>query len=383
MNSVDNSETTQQIDCELPATEMAASMKLGQDSDQDGRHILMNTREANTAPRRTTSPEAGIEELMDDIAATCSRPTLVGCVTQRASSQASTCSSGYSQATECPQSACMTDTDMKYLGNSYSFILKTRQSSQKLPDLDGGNSFEMDLGSFTSNNDARIQKVHVREDFNKNQIFTLSFNPSTNNCERCWGGAHTAFGKGGGNTPVALIMADQHFPPILPARGEGGCLFVVRLEHALLWELVDTLLEMARDLDFPNGSTILLGSVSHLATLGQQSNAERVTAEAGRLAAGLGGRVTVLPAPLVAWAGCNVPMVIRGLFDFNSWLCSLQGFPIAESAAAATSDLFLGGVASHNQNLTLFSVLRPPLHSVEKKQSGSLDPLTCHRAWGR
>ncbi len=90
MNSVDNSETTQQIDCELPATETAASMKLGQDSDQDKRHILMNTREANTAPRRTTSPEAGIEELMDDIAATCSQPTLAGCVTQRARSQAST-----------------------------------------------------------------------------------------------------------------------------------------------------------------------------------------------------------------------------------------------------------------------------------------------------
>jgi hypothetical protein len=94
---------------------------------------------------------------------------------------------------------------------------------------------------------------------------------------------------------------------------------------------VDTLLEMARELDFPNGNTILLSSISHLATLGQQAYAERVAAEAGRLAAGLGGSVTVLPAPLVTWAGCAVPMVVRGLFDFNSWLCSLQGFPLAES----------------------------------------------------
>jgi hypothetical protein len=128
------------------------------------------------------------------------------------------------------------------------------------------------------------------------------------------------------------------------SRGEGGCFFIVRLEHGLLDELVNSFMEMVEGGVVPNRSTILLGSVSHLAFIGAQSYTEHVTTETSCLAAGLGGQVSVLPLPLVAWVGCNDPCVTRGLFDFNRWLGSLPEFPQAGTAAAPTSDLIQGGV---------------------------------------
>ncbi len=77
-------------------------------------------------------------------------------------------------------------------------------------------------------------------------------------------------GEGDSFPPVAVVLSDQHFPSILPSRGAGGCIFVVRIEHGRLDKLVNTFLEFARGGGVSNGSTLLLGSVRHLAISGQQ-----------------------------------------------------------------------------------------------------------------
>jgi hypothetical protein len=154
---------------------------------------------------------------------------------------------------------------------------------------------------------------------------------------------------------VAIALTNQHFPPILPPRGEGSCIFIIRLEHGLLDELVNSFLEMVEGGRVPNGSAMV--SVSHLAFIRTQSYTERVAAETSHHAAGLGGHVLVLPMSLVAWAGCNDLCVTRGLFDFNQWLGSFPGFSLG-AAAAATSVLFQGRVGGlQPQYETVLSVL--------------------------
>ncbi len=73
---------------------------------------------------------------------------------------------------------------IKLLGNSNKFILRSRQSKQGLPDLDGGNPQSTDVGSFVSQNDERIKRIHFREDFSQNQFFTTGAPASVTNLRR-------------------------------------------------------------------------------------------------------------------------------------------------------------------------------------------------------
>jgi hypothetical protein len=62
----------------------------------------------------------------------------------------------------------------------------------------------------------------------------------------------------------------------------------------------------------PKGSTVLILSVTSLAVSGQAGYADRVTAEAIRLSEGLGGDMTVVPAPPILWGGgCDDPGTVR------------------------------------------------------------------------
>jgi hypothetical protein len=78
--------------------------------------------------------------------------------------------------------------------------------------------------------------------------------------------------------------------------------------------------------------------------LGQQDYVTRVSPGAFRLAAGLCCQVNAQPAPLMGWAGCKDPCVIRGIFEVIHWLESLPGSALTGTAAISTSDLFLSEV---------------------------------------
>jgi hypothetical protein len=66
--------------------------------------------------------------------------------------------------------------------------------------------------------------------------------------------------------PVAVVVCDQNFPPILPAK-EGKCLVIIRVEDGRLFELERAFKDVfishcAPHGKLPLGSIVLVGSLS-------------------------------------------------------------------------------------------------------------------------
>ena len=77
----------------------------------------------------------------------------------------------------------------------------------------------------------------------------------------------------GGGHPVCVVLADHNFSPFVPpGRGET-CMLVVRAEDGMLGDMEGIFRDVFRDHirpegALPQGSVILVGSVSHLSLLG-------------------------------------------------------------------------------------------------------------------
>ncbi len=57
-------------------------------------------------------------------------------------------------------------------------------------------------------------------------------------CSTCLNGPHDAWiGREG--QPIVLAAGDQHFPPNLPAKGDGECIRILRVENRSLAEITD------------------------------------------------------------------------------------------------------------------------------------------------
>jgi hypothetical protein len=105
--------------------------------------------------------------------------------------------------------------------------------------------------------------------------------------------------------PVALVLCDQNFPPILPTT-DGKCIFVVRVEEGRLFELEKTFAEILPGIikplgRLPVGSVIMVGSLSHLGSHGLESYAGDLVRVMASMVAVLGGGVAVVqyvPIPL-------------------------------------------------------------------------------------
>ncbi len=60
------------------------------------------------------------------------------------------------------------------------------------------------------------------------------------------------------------------------------------------------------------GSEVMLDYVASIASLGLGTYADCVATECSRLAVKLGGDITIIPSPLVAWMGCSDACLARG-----------------------------------------------------------------------
>ncbi len=71
-----------------------------------------------------------------------------------------------------------------------------------------------------------------------------------------------------------LVLSDQNFIPFLPiSGGEGDCLAIVRVENSSLPELVDFAFEIFDSYRPLTGSVLMLGSPSHLHSVGTSAYA--------------------------------------------------------------------------------------------------------------
>jgi hypothetical protein len=93
--------------------------------------------------------------------------------------------------------------------------------------------------------------------------------------------------------PVALVLCDQNFPPILPTN-DGRCISVIRIEDGRLFELEKTFAEILPGIikphgRLPAGSVVMVGSLSHLGSHGLESYTGDLVKIMTSMAAALGG----------------------------------------------------------------------------------------------
>jgi len=133
----------------------------------------------------------------------------------------------------------------------------------------------------------------------------------------------------GEGRPVVIILADQNFPPILPA-GDGDCVMIVRVEDGTLSELDTVFTERFRAFLKPHGnltpgSVVLVGSLSFLRACGIQEYAENLVRTIVSISNKTGGGVDVLPLVGVPMHGLESASLIRNLMDLDAWLLAVQG----------------------------------------------------------
>jgi len=159
-----------------------------------------------------------------------------------------------------------------------------------------------------------------------NQSVSMSIDPSTSTCLSC-AVEHPILDSAG--RPIIIALCDQNFVPVWPGNGCGSCISIIRIDNANLHELVDMLLEIFDRQGLPDGSIVLMGTVSHLHRVGAGIYAREWTQVVGRV-----GRrwPNVRVGPLVPIIREDCPGgVQRELIELASWLSKVysnnaQGF---------------------------------------------------------
>jgi hypothetical protein len=144
-------------------------------------------------------------------------------------------------------------------------------------------------------------------------------------CNTCVGGEHQVLGRevvaGGKNlAPVAFVLSDQNFPPVLPAEEGRDCIKIFLVEDGTLHELVSAFLEATRGFRIPAGTVVLLSSASYLAWVGTAAYLSEFVSARRRLLAAFGGALEVIHGVPVLCCGITDSVGIRSLHDCTHWL---------------------------------------------------------------
>jgi len=148
-----------------------------------------------------------------------------------------------------------------------------------------------------------------------NQSVTMSIDPSTLVCVTC-DTEHPVINSP--DNPVVVILSDQNFVPVWPGQCGVSSVVIIRMVDPTLTELTELLMEIFEKKNLPDGSMVLLSSVSYLHRVGTGYYAREWTEILSRM-----GRrwpnVRVGPlAPLIR-ENCNGG-VVREIVELGSWL---------------------------------------------------------------
>ncbi len=120
--------------------------------------------------------------------------------------------------------------------------------------------------------------------------------------------------------PTVIVLSDQAFPPILPAKNRR-CVVVVRVEDGLLSEIENSFVDLFAEFCAPTGrlpvgSVVLLGSMSHLGARGLDSYAGDIVGCMSSVGAKVGHGVEVVPLCPVPIGGLGGGRADQGHFRF-------------------------------------------------------------------
>jgi hypothetical protein len=180
-------------------------------------------------------------------------------------------------------------------------------------------------GSFCNPNDTRLKKAVLRFRMDDCMTVSLSFDPANMICSNCLErGRHSVLNARYGG-PVVFVGTDQHFPAVLPSLDQDSCISIVRVEDGNLREITWAIIDILSGLALPARSTILIGSVSHIAAKGVQSYGEDLVWCFRQLSEKLPENLTFSVLVPVLINGINNQQVVRSIAEVKCWMEELKG----------------------------------------------------------
>jgi hypothetical protein len=118
----------------------------------------------------------------------------------------------------------------------------------------------------------------------------------------------------------------------------------MRLDTGTIEELIDLFLKISKNITVPEGTVILVGSVSLLARVGVHGYSSACINAKRRLTGAIKGVVVIpfIPPPL---GGCNDTEVIRSVIDTSIWLGSIPGYALSETSKGLV-DMVMDDIAA-------------------------------------
>ncbi len=120
-----------------------------------------------------------------------------------------------------------------------------------------------------------------------------------------------------------FFLTDQNMPAVLPSKNEM-CPIIIRIEGGLLRELGTSFLEMLGRYAVPEGSVIVIDSVTHLMEEGRVGYSKGLVTEYIRFSKAFNNTVHVVPFMPPPLCGTNDQDLMRGMLDIARWIERLQ-----------------------------------------------------------
>ncbi len=185
----------------------------------------------------------------------------------------------------------------------------------------GADMFE--CGSFFSmEDDFRYQRACIRENKNVLIISSTSFTREDLVCTSCDKGhallplrCEKDLWEGGRKL---IFLTDQNMPAVLPSKKEM-CPIIIRIDGGLLRELGTTFLELLGRFAVPEGSVIVIGSITHLMEEGRVGYSKGLLTEYIRFSKAFNSTVHVVPFIPPTLCETNDQDLMRDMLDIARW----------------------------------------------------------------
>ena len=203
----------------------------------------------------------------------------------------------------------------------YLAIKKRNKQDTLCPNLNGAYPMEVPAaGSFFQAHDTRENLAIVTFDLASNTNTSFSFDSNKMACLCCGTFLSKKSERGGEKKRLAIVLSDQNFPAALPAAGErGGCLKIIRVESGSLAQLADVFNETFSGWLLPQGSIVMMQSISHLSNVGLEAYVADLFHARDSINGGNHGHIAVTIAPYVILGGIADPLTVRALAGFCAW----------------------------------------------------------------
>jgi hypothetical protein len=182
-------------------------------------------------------------------------------------------------------------------------------------------------GSFYNDGPAPILRADLQEDSTELLISTTSFSRMDWVCLGCESG-HKLLPKKRNKSQWTkgrklVILSDQNMPASLPSKNDL-CPAIIRVENGLLCELGDLFFSLLKDFTLPEGSVLLIGSLTHIMEEGLVGYAKKMGAEFRRFSKLFDYTVHVVPFLPPPLGGTNDPDLVSNSYHIMTWLEHVQ-----------------------------------------------------------